>query len=152
MTEEERLRILAALTQGGSLKVGQISIGDNNTLNYTEGGEKKTTLDDVTLDDMKRAVTKCGMYMYAVAGITVAYAIGRDLCHWTLSQSDFERKMRMVGYDCKDGTIANTLRNNPYMREHVSKWATLGAKSEVLKLRDELQKSLIDMKEKPAEP
>jgi hypothetical protein len=57
----------------------------------------------------------------------------------------------MVGYDCKDGTIANTLRNNPYMREHVSKWATLGAKSEVLRLRDELQKSLIGMKEKPAE-
>ena len=55
--------------------------------------------------------------------------------------------MRMMGYDCKDGTIANTLRNNPYMREHVSKWATFGAKSEVLKLRDELQKSLIGMKE-----
>ena len=58
----------------------------------------------------------------------------------------------MVGYNFKDGTIANTLRNNPYMREHVSKWATLGAKNEVLKLRDELQKSLINMKEKPAEP
>ena len=37
------------------------------------------------------------------------------------------------------------------MREHISKWATLGAKSEVLRLRDELQKSLIGMKEKPAE-
>ena len=102
---------------------------------------------DVTLDDMAKAVRECGMYMYAVAGITVAYAIGRDVCHWTLSQSDFERKMRMMGYDCKDGTIANTFRNNPYMREHVSKWAVFGAKSEVLKLRAELQKSLIGMKE-----
>jgi len=152
MTQEEKFKIVDAIMKSGNVKIGQLSIGDNNTLNYTEGSEKKTTLDDVTLDDMKRAVKKCGMYMYAVAGITVAYAIGRDLCHWTLSQSDFERKMRMVGYDCKDGTIANTLRNNPYMREHVSKWATLGAKSEVLKLRDELQKSLIDMKEKTAEP
>jgi hypothetical protein len=31
------------------------------------------------------------------------------------------------------------------MRDHVSKWATLGARDEVLKLRDELQKSLENM-------
>lgn len=152
MTQEEKIKIAEAIMKSGNVSIGQLSIGDNNTLNYNAAGDKKATLDDVTLDDMKRAVKECGMYMYAVAGITVAYAIGRDLCHWTLSQSDFERKMRMVGYDCKDGTIANTLRNNPYMREHISKWATLGAKSEVLKLRDELQKSLIGIKEKTAEP
>ena len=152
MTQEEKIKIAEAIMKSGNVSIGQLSIGDNNTLNYNAGDEKKKTLDDVTLDDMKMAVKECGMYMYAVAGITVAFAIGRDLCHWTLSQSDFERKMRMVGYDCKDGTIANTLRNNPYMREHVSKWATLGAKSEVLRLRDELQKTLIDMKEKTAEP
>ena len=152
MTQEEKIKIAEAIMKSGNVSIGQLSIGDNNTLNYNAEGEKNTTLDDVTLEDMKNAVTKCGMYMYAVAGITVAYAIGRDLCHWTLSQSDFERKMRLVGYDCKDGTIANTLRNNPYMREHVSKWATLGAKNEVLKLRDELQKSLFGMKEQPSEP
>lgn len=151
MTQEEKIKIADAIMKSGNVHIGQLSIGDNNTMNYNAGGEGRATLDDVTLDDMKNAITKCGMYMYAVAGITVAYAIGRDLCHWTLSQSDFERKMRMVGYDCKDGTIANTLRNNPYMREHISKWATLGAKSEVLKLRDELQKSLINIKEKTFE-
>lgn len=151
MTQEEKIKIAEALMKSGNVNIGQLSIGDNNTLNYNAGGEKKTTLGDVTLDDMKKAIKECGMYMYAVAGITVAYAIGRDLCHWTLSQSDFERKMRLVGYDCKDGTIANTLRNNPYMREHVSKWATLGARNEVLKLRDELQKSLFGIKEKLAE-
>ena len=152
MTKEEKIKIAEAILKSGNVSIGQLSIGDNNTLNYNAGAEKKTNLDDVTLDDMKMAIKECGMFMYAAAGITVAFAIGRDLCHWTLSQSDFERKMRMVGYDCKEGTIANTLRNNPYMREHVSKWATLGAKSEVLKLRDELQKSLVSMKEKPAEP
>ena len=150
MTEEEKLKILEGIIKNGA-SIGQLVIENHGTMNYNAGGEKKANLDDVTLDDMKKAVAECGMYMYAVAGITVAYAIGRDLCHWTLSQSDFERKMRMMGYDCKDGTIANTLRNNPYMREHVSKWATLGAKSEVLRLRDELQKSLIKKKKKPAE-
>ena len=151
MTQEEKMKIAEALMKSGNVSIGQLSIGDNNTLNYNAASEKKTTLNDVTLDDMKKALTECGMYMYAVAGITVAYAIGRDLCHWTLSQSDFERKMRMIGYDCKDGTVANTLRNNPYMREHISKWATLGAKNEVLRLRDELQKSLVDIKEKSPE-
>ena len=149
MTQEEKIRIAEAIMKSGNVSIAQLSIGDHNTMNYFAEGDKQPTLDNVTLDDMKKAVAECGLYMYAVAGITVAYAIGRDLCHWTLSQSDFERKMRMVGYDCKDGTIANTLRNNPYMREHVSKWATLGAKVEVLRLRDELQKTLIGMKEKP---
>ena len=147
MENDEKVRIIEALTKGGNVSIGQLSIGDHNELNYYAEGKAKPALNDVMLDDMAKAVRECGMYMYAVAGITVAYAIGRDVCHWTLSQSDFERKMRMMGYDCKDGTIANTLRNNPYMREHVSKWATFGAKSEVLKLRDELQKSLIGMKE-----
>ena len=151
MTQEEKIKIAEALLKSGSVNIGQLSIGDNNTLNYNAGSEKRTTLDDVTVDDMKKAVRECGMYMYGYAGITVAYAIGRDLCHWTLSQSDFERKMKMKEFDYKDGTIANTLRNNPYMRDHVSKWATLGAKSEVLKLRDELQKSLLGLKEKTAE-
>ena len=132
-------------TGGGNVNIGQLLMGDNNTLNYNSEVNKKTKLDGVTLDDMKRAIKECSIYMYASAGITVAFAIGRDLCHWSLSQSEFERKM--MGYDCKDGTIANTFRNNPYMREHVSKWATFGARSEVIKLRDELEKSLFGIKE-----
>ena len=38
--------------------------------------------------------------------------------------------------------LANTLRNNPYMRDNISKWAVLGAREAVLKLRDALCESL----------
>ena len=96
MTEEEKLKILEGIIKNGA-SIGQLVIENHGTMNYNAGGEKKANLDDVTLDDMKKAVAECGMYMYAVAGITVAYAIGRDLCHWTLSQSDFERKLRRSG-------------------------------------------------------
>ena len=30
------------------------------------------------------------------------------------------------------------LRNNPYMRDHITKWAALGARGEVIRLRDAL--------------
>jgi len=145
MDNETRLKMVEALAKGGSLNIGQLSIGDNNQFNYNASERRNKTLDNVTLEDMVKAIKECGDYMYAAAGITVAYAIGRDLCHWSLSQSDFERKMTMLGYPCKEGTIANTLRHNMYMRNHVSKWATLGAHKDVLRLRDELQKSLEGM-------
>ena len=35
-------------------------------------------------------------------------------------------------------TLSNALRNNPYMRDHITKWAALGARSEVIRLRDAL--------------
>ena len=145
MDNETSLKIVEALAKGGSLNIGQLSIGDHNQFTYNASERSNKTLDHGTLDDMVRAIRKCSIYMYADAGITVAYAIGRDLCHWSLSQAEFERKVTLMGYDCKEGTIANTLRNNNYMRDHVSKWATLGAREEVLKLRDELQKSLENM-------
>ena len=44
--------------------------------------------------------------------------------------------------ECRNGVLANTLRNNPYMRDNISKWAVLGAREAVLKLRDALCESL----------
>ena len=57
MTEEERLRILAMLTQGGNLKVGLVSIGDYNTLNYYDG-EKGSGRVEYTDSQVARAIVQ----------------------------------------------------------------------------------------------
>lgn len=136
MTEEERLKILKLLTQGGNLKVGQISIGDNNTLNYHEGEAEGKKKREVTPDDVVTVIKSGRVTLPTDGSITVLYAVCRDVYNWEIGQSEFERAMALQGINCNPGTIANTLRKHPYMRDHVDKWAVLGAKQEVLKLRD----------------
>lgn len=150
MENDEKVRIIEALTKGGNVNIGQLSIGDNNTLNYFSEKKGEAVRTDIDINDVAMAVKKCKMYMYAQAALTVVYAVCRDVCHWTMSQSEFERKMELIGEKCPPGTIANTIRHNPFMRDHISKWASLGAKEDVLKLRDELQKTIINIPLNPS--
>ena len=151
MENEERTKIIEALTKGGNVSIGQLSIGDNNTLNYYAKG-KATTAREVTIEDAMEAAKKCSMYFYAQAAVTVYYAVCRDIYHWALGQAEFERKLAANGVEAPAGTIANTLRHNPYMRSHVDKWAVLGAKEDVLKLRDEFINAVEDTIQTTAEP
>jgi hypothetical protein len=45
--------------------------------------------------------------------------------------SQFERD-----FQCQEGLLSNTFRNNSYMRLHVDKWKENGAKERVLRLVD----------------
>lgn len=142
MENEEKLKIVEALARSGNINIGQLSIGDHNTMNYFHDKKENQPVGGVTLDDVGNAIRQCRIYMYAQAALAVAFAVCRDVCNWEMGQSEFERKLEVMGIDCKKGTIANTLRNNPYMREHVDKWAAFGAKGDVLKYRDEFVKAL----------
>lgn len=136
MTEEERMEILRMLTQGGSVKIGQLSVGDHNTLNYNEAKEECKTAREVTPNDVVTVIKSGRVILPTDGSITVLYAVCRDVYKWEIGQSEFERTMSIQGINCTPGTIANTLRKHPYMRDHVDKWAVLGAKQDVLKLRD----------------
>ena len=149
MGNDEKVKIIEALTKAGNVNIGQLSIGDNNELNYY-AKEKRASNREVSLDNVVEGIRQCRMLMYAQAAITVIYAICRDVYHWSMSQSEFERKMTLLGENCPPGTIANTIRNNPYMRDHVDKWATLGAKEDVLKLRDGFLEVIEAMPQKEA--
>ena len=144
MTQEERERLTALLLQSGKVEIGQLLVGDHNTAtqnNYARGEAEQTTV-EATSKEVAAAVRGCSELWYGASAMTVVYAVCRDVCHWTVGQSDFERMMALEGLECKSGTLANALRNNPYMRDHISKWASLGARSEVLKLRDALCEGL----------
>ena len=51
-------------------------------------------------------------------------------------------RMAAKGVKAPAGTIANTFRHNPYMRDHVDKWSVLGARQDVLKLRTEFENAI----------
>lgn len=141
MENDEKRRIVEALTKGGSVSIGQLSIGDNNTLNYYAKGNA-TPAREVTFDDAIEAAKKCSMYVYAQAAVSVFYAVCRDVYHWSIDQAEFERRMAAKGVKAPAGTIANTFRHNPYMRDHVDKWSVLGARQDVLKLRTEFENAI----------
>lgn len=136
MTEEEKLRFLERVMNGAH--IGNLVIDNHGTMTLTAnvGGTAQEAKREVTPDDVV-TVIKSGRVMLPTDGsITVLYAVCRDVYKWEIGQSDFERAMSIQGINCNPGTIANTFRKHPYMRDHVDKWAVLGAKQEVLKLRD----------------
>lgn len=111
---------------------------NNGTMTQNLTHQGQTASVDATPKDIAVAVRKCSPMMYADAAMMVVFAVCRDVCHWSVNQSDFERMMTLEGLTCKPGTLSNALRNNPYMRDHITKWAALGARSEVIRLRDAL--------------
>ena len=143
MGDEQKMELAERLVAGG--KIGNFVMDNHGTmtLNYHEGGkEKEQTAVETTSKDVAAAVRECYQLWYGSAAMMVVYAVCRDACHWVVGQTDFERMMALEGLECKSGTLSNTLRHNPYMRDHISKWASLGARSEVLKLRDALCEGL----------
>ena len=115
---------------------GATQINHYNVQNSLPQGQQAAV--DATPKDVAAAVRRCSALMYADAAMLVVFAVCRDVCHWSVTQSDFERMMTVEGLTCKPGTLSNALRNNPYMRDHITKWAALGARSEVIRLRDAL--------------
>ncbi len=142
MDDEQKRELVERLVAGAT--IGNLVIDNHGTmtLNYHAKGEAEQTAVEATSKEVAAAVRGCSELWYGASAMTVVYAVCRDVCHWTVGQSDFERMMTLEGLECKSGTLANALRNNPYMRDHISKWASLGARSEVLKLRDALCESL----------
>jgi hypothetical protein len=139
-------------TKGGSTMNNYFQGATSNNLTINNGtmtqnvlpqGQQASAQDQVasveaTTQDVAAAVRRCSALMYADAAMLVVFAVCRDVCHWSVTQSDFERMMTVEGLTCKPGTLGNALRNNPYMRDHITKWAALGARSEVIRLRDAL--------------
>ena len=117
--------------------------GDMNrsgTENYY--GERQQEKREATLEDVVAAIRQRSLVATSLASITVVYAVCRDVYKWSMGQAEFERYMTLQGINCPPGTIANTMYHNPYMRDNVSKWGIMGAKQDVLKLRDEVEKAI----------
>lgn len=136
MTQEEKVKIAEAIIKSGNVNIAQLSIGDNNTLNYNEAREERKETREVTPEDVVTVLKSGRVTLPTDGSITIVYAVCRDVYKWDMGLATFERTMSLQGIHCKEGTLSNTLRKHSYMRDHIDKWAVLGAKEEILKVRD----------------
>ena len=108
-----------------SVDKGEVHVGDNGK---TVVAESETMYEVKMLVESADAVRDL---FWGDSSMAVIFGVCRDCFKYTDNMSQFERD-----FVCSEGLISSTMRNNPYMRLHVDKWAQNGAKQRVLKLMD----------------
>ena len=68
-------------------------------------------------------------YFWKPSAMAVIFCVCRDRYCYADNMSQFERD-----FQCQEGLLSSTFRNNPYMRLPVDKWKENGAKDRVLRL------------------
>ena len=88
------------------------------------GGQPEVSMLMACVDDVRE-------YSWGDSAMAVIFCMCRDCYGYANNMSQFERD-----FQCQEGLLSNTFRNNPYMRLHVDKWAQNGAKDRVLRLME----------------
>ena len=76
-------------------------------------------------------------YFWSDSSMAVIFCVCRDSYGYPNNMRQFERE-----FDCQEGLLSNTFRNNPYMRVPVGKWSQNGVKERVLRLVDAYKKAV----------
>ena len=69
------------------------------------------------------------LYFWSDSSMAVIFCVCRDCYDYANNMSQFERD-----FQCQEGLLSNTFRNNTYMRMSVDKWEKMGVKARVLRL------------------
>ena len=140
LPEEQYIRLMTLLAvRELMLKKGKKINDDNLT----------STLTDEVL---ARAIEYVQPYFWGYSSNAVVFCVCRDKYSHADNASLFERETRELEYHktikylCKDGTIANAFNRNPYLKFHIDKWESMGAKGRALILRDEFIKAVEKVK------
>ena len=99
-----------------------------------EGKEKNSAL---TTELLLACVAQVREYFWSESSMAVIFCVCRDNYGYANNMSQFERE-----FDCQEGLLSNTFRNNPYMRLPVDKWKRNGVKERVLKLVEAYKKAV----------
>ena len=91
-------------------------------------GQKLPAADLATLRECAAQVRE---YFWSESAMTVIFCVCRDCFSYPDNMSQFERE-----FECQEGLLSSTFRNNRYMRLHIDKWKQSGAKDRVLTLVD----------------
>ena len=150
MSDEDKMKLLENLAGGGA-KIGTIIFDNHGTMDiHNQLDEKEVKKSDVQLtrDVLSKAVNKVKGMFWGYSSNAIIFCVCRDCFGSADNMSQFERELMDLDYPdgmkylCTEGTISNTLSQNPYMKLSVDKWEKNGAMDRVLKLRDEFKKTL----------
>ena len=124
-----------ALLEGMSGFLQGAQIGQFNM--FVESGAKVVYLEQEVSEEKKkvdcqtlvRCVDRVRELFWGDSSMAVIFCVCRDCFNHEDNMSSFERE-----FNCSEGLISNTFRNNPYMRLSIDKWKENGAKPRVLQL------------------
>lgn len=155
MTEETKLKALEILAKSGMNPRQFIMENSGNLTIYNNGeqkeaGEKKESEENegITHEDLAKAVSSVQSYMWGASAYAVLYCELRDHRGYLGNVAQLEREIDGIADDmkldwsCKEGTISDAFRNNPFLEKHVDRWKEIGAKSRVIHLLNHLQQVL----------
>lgn len=106
-------------------------------VNDRQRQEGKVENSALTTELLLACVAQVREYFWSESSMAVIFCICRDNYGYANNMSQFERE-----FDCQEGLLSNTFRNNPYMRLPVDKWKRNGVKERVLKLVEAYKKAV----------
>ena len=92
---------------------------------------------EVALPVLVAWVESIRAYLWKDSAMAVIFCVCRDRYRYADNMSQFERD-----FQCQEGLLSNTFRNNPYMRLPIDKWKENGAKERVLRLVEAYEKAV----------
>ncbi len=156
MTEEMKLKALEILAKSG-MNPSQFIIENSGNLTINNNGEQKEEAGEqkeseenegIKHEDLAKAVSAVQSYMWGASAYAVLYCELRDHRGYLGNVAQLEREIDGIAdemkldWSCKEGTISDAFRNNPFLEKHVDRWKEIGAKSRVIHLLDHLQQVL----------
>ncbi len=129
MTQEEKEKLLKSLLAGGQVNIGQLSVGDHNTLNYFEDEkEKEDSLKSISMKELGEAICAVQGMFWGNSSYAVIFSTLRDCYNHEDNYTLFEDEIGelsakyQLDYPCPPNTIASTFHNNEYLKLNVDKW------------------------------
>ena len=138
MEEDSKKNIVNHYEAGSNCQVfngditGCVFAMPGSTVTQQQSAQPVPSGDDVKADTAKvlvACVERVREYFWKDSAMAVIFCVCRDRYCYTDNMSQFERD-----FQCQEGLLSNTFRNNPYMRLHIDKWKEHGAKDRVLRL------------------
>ena len=99
--------------------------------------EEEKKLPAADLATLRACAARVREYFWSESAMTVIFCVCRDCFSYPDNMSQFERE-----FECQEGLLSSTFRNNRYMRLHIDKWKQSGAKSRALTLVDAYRKTV----------
>ena len=88
----------------------------------------------LTADLLGKAVGGVKEYIWGHAAYAVLFCVCRDEYGWKDNASYFERQLQLLEINIPAGTLNAAISRNPYMRQPLGKWKTLGVMERVMVL------------------
>ena len=106
----------------------EVEAGATQINNYYGNNGREQGL-EVALPVLVACVESVREYFWKDSAMAIIFCVCRDRYRYADNMSQFERD-----FQCPEGLLSNTFRNNPYMRLPIDKWKENGAKERVLRL------------------